>query len=551
MSEGTGKKAASRRLAEINRAITNSLNFDEVLDLIVENSTQLVSARICALLLADSSGHLGIRAARGTQDKLVRDFTGRMDEDVIPRLRSALGIDPDETLVSVPVIAKRSLRGILVIVRKKPLTADEQWELSALADQAAIALRNARLYELEASEAVRARDASQTALRRLAAIVESSDDVILSKDLNGIINSWNKGAERVMGYTAEEMVGKPVTILIPPDRVAEETEILKRISQGQRIEHFETVRRRKDGTLINVSLTVSPVRNEAGEVIGASKIARDITASKEAQEKLQRALDFDQTVMLSMGEGLYTVDTHGRVTFMNLSAERQLGWRLDEIIGRDIHTLVHHTHADGTPIPAEDCDGLQVLRDGKMLVEYEDAFIRKDGTSFDVVYSSAALRSGDEITGVVVVFRDITERKRAEEEIRFQAHLLDAVEQAVIATDLNGTVIFWNSFAESLYGWPAAEALGAKILDLTPSFELKDHAAEIFASLQAGQSWSGEFELKRRDGSSFPAVIENSPIINDRGELIGIVGVSTDNTPPPPGRGRTREPAPARTGGAR
>jgi len=530
MTEGPGKKEASRRLAEINRAITTTLNFDEVLDLIVENSGQLVEARICALLLADSSGHLRIRAALGTQPDLIRDFSGRMDEDVISQLRISLGVGPGETLVSVPVIAKRSLRGLLVIVRKEPLNADEQWELSALADQAAIALRNAHLYEMESAEAVRARDASQIALRRLAAIVESSDDVILSKDLNGLINSWNKGAERVMGYTAEEMIGKPVTLLIPPDRLDEETEILKRIGQGQRIEHFETIRRRKDGTLINVSLTVSPVRNEAGEVIGASKIARDITASKEAQEKLQRALDFDQTVMLSMGEGLYTVDTHSRVTFMNLSAERQLGWRLDEVIGRNMHSLVHHTHADGTPFPAEDCAGLQVLRDGKMLVEYEDSFIRKDGTFFDVVYSSAALRSGDEITGVVVVFRDITERKRAEEEIRFQAHLLDAVEQAVIATDLNGTVIFWNSFAESLYGWPAAEALGAKILDLTPSLELKEHAAEIFASLQAGQSWSGEFEVRRRDGTSFPAVIEDSPIINDRGQLIGIVGVSTDNT---------------------
>ena len=115
-------------------------------------------------------------------------------------------------------------------------------------------------------------------------------------------------------------------------------------------------------------------------------------------------------------------------------------------------------------------------QDGTMLVEHEDSFIRKDGTFFDVVYSSAALRSGEEITGVVVVFRDITERKRAEEEIRFQAHLLDAVEQSVIATDLNGTIIFWNSFAESLYGWSAAEALGANILDVTPSPALREHA---------------------------------------------------------------------------
>ena len=529
MSE-QGKKEASRRLAEINRAITTSLNFDEVLDLIVQNSAQLVDARLCVLLLADASGTLRIRAARGADSELIRNFSGQMEEDVIRQLRVTLGIGSTETLVSVPVIVQHSLTGMLVIARAEPLDSEEQWQLSALADQAAIALRNARLYEIEATEALRARDASQIALLRLAAIVESSDDAIVSKDLNGIINSWNKGAERILGFTAEEVIGKPITILIPTDRQAEEVDILERIRKGQRIEHFETVRRRKDGTLIDVSLTISPVKNEDGEVIGASKIARDITQSKEAQERLQRALDFDQTVMLSMGEGLYTVDTFGRVTFMNPSAERLLGWRLDEIIGRNMHSLVHHTHPDGTPFPAADCAGLQVLKEGKMLVEHEDSFIRKDGSFFDVVYSSAALRSGDDITGVVVVFRDITERKRAEEEIRFQAHLLDAVEQSVIATDLNGTIIFWNSFAESLYGWSAAEALGANILDVTPSPALREHAAEILATLRAGQSWAGEFEVQKRDGTFFPALVNDSPIINAKGELIGIVGVSTDNT---------------------
>lgn len=198
--------------------------------------------------------------------------------------------------------------------------------MSALADQAAIALDNARLYEMGLAEAARARDLSQIALLRLAAIVESSDDAIVSKDLNGVINSWNKGAERILGFTAEEVIGQPVTILIPPDRQAEEAEILERIRQGQRIEHFETVRRKKDGSLINVSLTVSPIKNERGEVVGASKIARDITQSKEAHEQLRRALDFDQTVMLSMGEGLYTVDTEGRVTFMNPAAQKIFGW---------------------------------------------------------------------------------------------------------------------------------------------------------------------------------------------------------------------------------
>jgi PAS domain S-box-containing protein len=123
-------------------------------------------------------------------------------------------------------------------------------------------------------------------LRSLASIVESSDDAIVSKDLDGIIANWNKGAEQIFGYTSEEAIGQPITILIPADRQSEEREILTRIRRGERIDHYETVRRRKDGSLVVVSLTVSPVRNAEGQIIGASKIARDITEQKRSQEQI-------------------------------------------------------------------------------------------------------------------------------------------------------------------------------------------------------------------------------------------------------------------------
>lgn len=123
-------------------------------------------------------------------------------------------------------------------------------------------------------------------LRSLASIVESSDDAIVSKDLDGIIANWNKGAEQIFGYTSEEAIGQPITILIPADRQSEEREILTRIRRGERIDHYETVRRRKDGSLVVVSLTVSPVRNAEGQIIGASKIARDISEQKRSQEQI-------------------------------------------------------------------------------------------------------------------------------------------------------------------------------------------------------------------------------------------------------------------------
>jgi len=115
------------------------------------------------------------------------------------------------------------------------------------------------------------RKRSDMQAQRLAAIVESSDDAIVSKDLNGIITSWNRGAELLFGYTAEEVIGKPITILIPPDRIDEEPEIIECVRRGERVDHYDTVRRRKDGSLIDISLTVSPVRGADGRIIGASK----------------------------------------------------------------------------------------------------------------------------------------------------------------------------------------------------------------------------------------------------------------------------------------
>jgi PAS domain S-box-containing protein len=127
---------------------------------------------------------------------------------------------------------------------------------------------------------------SEERLHWLASIVQSSDDAIVSKNIDGIITSWNKGAERVFGYTVEEAIGQPITIVIPQDRQDEERTILTRIRRGERIEHFETVRQRKHGSLIVVSLTISPVKNAEGKIVGASKIARDITEQKRSQEQI-------------------------------------------------------------------------------------------------------------------------------------------------------------------------------------------------------------------------------------------------------------------------
>jgi PAS domain S-box-containing protein len=144
--------------------------------------------------------------------------------------------------------------------------------------------RSLSLEESLEAEIERCRRAERDA-NRLVAVVESSADAIVTKDLNGIITSWNRSAERLFGYSAEEAIGKPITILIPPDRIDEEPGILERVRRGERVEYYETVRRRKDGGLIDISLAVSPIKRADGEIVGASKIARDITERKRLQEQ--------------------------------------------------------------------------------------------------------------------------------------------------------------------------------------------------------------------------------------------------------------------------
>ncbi|HEY2752171.1 PAS domain S-box protein [Phenylobacterium sp.] len=136
-----------------------------------------------------------------------------------------------------------------------------------------------------AHDGVEAAQALEELRQHLAAIVESSGDAILSKNLDGVITSWNRGAEQLFGYTAEEAVGQSVTLLIPADRLDEEPSILARLHRGERIDHFETVRRRKDGSLVDISLTVSPIRDSTGRVVGASKIARDVTDRRRVLEQ--------------------------------------------------------------------------------------------------------------------------------------------------------------------------------------------------------------------------------------------------------------------------
>ncbi len=208
----------------------------------------------------------------------------------------------------------------------------------------------------------------------LAAIVESSDDAILSKSADGIIESCNAAAERIFGYSAGELIGRSVRMLIPPERQAEEDEILRRIRRGERVDHFETVRVTKDGRRVDVSLSVSPVRNAAGIVVGASKIARDITAQKRARETEA----YLAAIVDSSEDAIVAKDLNGIIRSCNGSCARIYGYEPPELIGKPIHILIP------PELHAEEDDILARVGRGERIEHFETVRVAKDGRRIDI-----------------------------------------------------------------------------------------------------------------------------------------------------------------------
>ncbi len=250
---------------------------------------------------------------------------------------------------------------------------------------------------------------AERAAAHLAAIVESSEDAIISKTLEGVILTWNIGAQHVYGYSGEEAIGQPMTLLIPDDRTAEETEILARIGRGERMDHFETVRRNKRGELIDVSLTISPIRDRTGRVIGASHIARNITARKRLDEQLRRLA----AIVESSEDAIISKTLEGVILTWNSGAERVYGYPAGEAIGRPMTLLLPQDRAD------EEADILARIGRGERVEHFETVRRKKDGTLIEVSLTISPIREQTgRIIGASHVARDISDRKRLDEQLR-------------------------------------------------------------------------------------------------------------------------------------
>jgi len=262
-------------------------------------------------------------------------------------------------------------------------------------------------------------DALDKAALRFAAIVESSDLAIYSQQLDGTITSWNRASEALFGFTALDVLGKPSSaIMIPPDRRAEEAEVLERIRAGHGVQHYETIRQRKDGTLVDVSITVSPLRTAAGEIVGLSKVARDITNHKRVEYQSKHLA----AIVTSSEDAIISKDLNGTISSWNRAAEKLFGYAAPEAIGRSIRMIIPDDRQD------EEDYVLGQIRRGQAVKHFETVRRRKDGTLVPISLTVSPIRTdAGEIIGASKIARDITEKKRAEQRAAFLAeasHLL-------------------------------------------------------------------------------------------------------------------------------
>jgi PAS domain S-box-containing protein len=395
---------------------------------------------------------------------------------------------------STPLVARSGrLLGMISTHWRRPHrpTGRELQPLDVLARQAADLI--------ERNEVESALRESREQFRWLASIVESSDDAIVSKNLGGIITSWNKGAERLYGYSAEEAIGKPVAILIPPEYQDEEYATFARVWRGDRIEHYETVHEHKDGRLIDVSLTVSPTRDAEGKIVGCSKIARDIGERKRTEAQLEASKARLQLALNATRLGLWQYDPVKRVVSGDTRFREIFGVAENET---PIEAIIERVNPGDTErVWAAFRAALDPAQPQRSPTQFrlrlEDGKARWVETQ-GLAYLEGAGRERRVVSFIGTV-ADITERKQRRELLQRQADLLDQSHDAIFTWKIGGGIAYWSRGAEVIYGYARDEAIARSPHDL---LRTRAHVSiqDIEAQIAEQSRWYGELTHTTRDG---------------------------------------------------
>lgn len=360
----------------------------------------------------------------------------------------------------------------------------------------------------------------------LAAIVDSSDDAIVSKKLDGTITSWNHSAERLFGYKAEEAVGQHITLIVPWERRSEEEDILRRLARGEQVEHFETVRRRKDGTCLDVSLTISPIRDGAGRIIGASKVARDVSERKRTEVALRESEERFRAIFETTPECVKLVSSDGTLLQMNRPGLQMVGARsADEVVGKNVYDLIAPEDRDRFKAFNESiCRGEQ----GSLHFD----IVGLEGKRRHMETHAAPLRNPDETVVHLAVTTDISERKQAEEllrrsEERFRA-LVNASSDVVYRMSPD-----WSEMRE-LDGRDFIANTGNPRNDWLNEYIHPDDQPIVLQTIHEAVRTKSMFELEHRirrtDGTLGWTNSRAVPLLNVNGEILEWFGAASDVT---------------------
>jgi PAS domain S-box-containing protein len=338
----------------------------------------------------------------------------------------------------------------------------------------------------------------------MLAIVESAEDAIIGQTLAGIVTSWNPAAERMFGYSASEMIGRPIWVLVPADHDNTVPEVLQKVGRGERVDHYEAVQETKDHALLEVWLTVSPIRDAEGKIVGASTIVRDVTGRKAAGRRARAALE-------TAHEAFVATDQGGMITDWNPHAERILGWTRAEALGRPLAEVLISPHN-----PERDAPELaRFLTAGEGAIigkPLELTAMHKDGRELALELTVTAI-DADGGRQVNAFIRDITERKRAEESFHGP---LEPAPDAMVIVDPSGLITLVNRQTELLFGYRREELLARPVEMLVPERFRAGHSqlrGEYFLDPHVRQVGVGkQLYAVRKDGSEFPAEISLSPV---------------------------------------
>ncbi|MCP3440039.1 PAS domain S-box protein [Bradyrhizobium sp. CCGUVB14] len=367
-----------------------------------------------------------------------------------------------------------------------------------------------------------ARDQLAVRERLFSAAVESSDDSIVMQTLNGTIIGWNAAAERLYGYSAEEAVGQSTSIILPTDRNDERSDYLARIARGERIDHFETVRIRRDGTPVEISVSLSPIRGTAGEIIGASGAARVLTDARRTERALRQQIEERRQLFDASEDLIMIMNSRGHLVQISPSSEAVLGYKPEEMIGRSGADFIHPAHLD------QSREEMRALRRGEHPKLADTRCIHKDGHE---VWLSWLGNWSDQAKRFFFVGRDMTEARRAAESLRdseqLARNIVETALDAFVQTDDRSTILNWSSRAEELFGWRRDEALGRNAVDLivaeSERDRVKDGLARFLESAD-GQTLNRRRELmvRRRDGKEFKAELSVTALRRREGILFNV-----------------------------